>query len=38
MTKEEVMQEYEVTKEDIAAALSYATELIEAEEVHPLPI
>lgn len=38
MTKEEVMQEYEVTAEDIAAALSYAAELIEAEEVHSLPV
>ena len=38
MTKEEIMREYEVTEEDIAAALNYATELIEAEEVHPLPV
>lgn len=37
MTKEEVMREYEVTEEDISAALSYAAELIEAEEFHPLP-
>lgn len=38
MTKEEVVREYEVTEEDIAAALGYAAELIEAEEVHPLPV
>ena len=37
MTKEEIMREYEVTEEDIWAALSYANELIEAEEFHPLP-
>jgi uncharacterized protein (DUF433 family) len=38
MTKEEIMREYEVTEEDIEAALSYAAELIEAEEFHPLPV
>jgi hypothetical protein len=32
------MREYEVTEEDIWAALSYVTELIEAEEFHPLPV
>jgi uncharacterized protein (DUF433 family) len=37
MTREEVMREYAVTEEDISAALSYATELIEGEEFHPLP-
>jgi len=37
MTKEEVMREYEVTEQDIAAALGYAAELIEAEEVYLLP-
>lgn len=37
MTKEEIIREYEVTEEDIWAALSYATELIEAEEFHLLP-
>ena len=37
MTKEEIMQEYTVTEEDISAALYYAAELIEAEEFHPLP-
>jgi uncharacterized protein (DUF433 family) len=38
MTKEEIMREYEVTEEDILAALSYASDLIEAEEYHPLPV
>ena len=38
MTKEEIMQEYEVTEEDILAALSYVVELIESEEFHPLPV
>lgn len=37
MTKEEVMREYEVTEEDIRAALAYASELMEKEEYHPLP-
>lgn len=37
MTQEEVCQEYEVTPEDVRAALEYATELIEAEEAYPLP-
>ena len=37
MTKEEVMREYEVTEEDVRAALSYATELVEAEEFQPRP-
>ncbi len=38
MTKQEIMREYEVTEEDINAALNYATELIEAEKFHPLPV
>lgn len=38
MTKEEIIREYEVTEEDIEAALSYAAELIEGEEFHPLPV
>lgn len=37
MTREEIMREYEVTDEDIRAALGYAADLIEAEEFHPLP-
>ena len=38
MLKEEIIREYEVTKEDIEAALGYAAELIEAETFHPLPV
>jgi uncharacterized protein (DUF433 family) len=38
MTYQEIMQEYDVTQEDISAALDYAAELIEAEEFHPLPM
>ncbi len=37
MTREEVVREYGLSEEDVAAALSYATELIETETVHPLP-
>lgn len=37
MTKEEIMNEYDVTEEDIRAALNYAGELIDKEEHHPLP-
>jgi len=38
MTREEIMREYEVTEEDIRAALGYAADLIETEEFHPLPM
>jgi len=37
MTKEEISKEYQVTEEDIRAALEYASTLIEEEEFHPLP-
>jgi uncharacterized protein (DUF433 family) len=37
MTHEKIMREYEVTGEDILAALGYASDLIESEEFHPLP-
>ena len=37
MTKEDIIREYEVSEEDIRAALAYASELIEEEEFHPLP-
>ena len=37
MTEQEIMREYAVTQEDIRAALSYALELIDAQEFHPLP-
>jgi uncharacterized protein (DUF433 family) len=38
MTKEEVMREYEVSEEDVLAALNYAAQLIETEAFHPLPV
>jgi len=37
MTFEEVQTEYDLTLEDIRAALKFAGELIEKEEHHPLP-
>ena len=37
MTREEVMREYEIATEDVAAALTYAADLVEADEFHPLP-
>lgn len=38
MTREEVMHDYEITSEDIAAALAYAADLLEADEFHPLTV
>ncbi len=38
MTREEVMREYEISEEDVAAALAYAADLVEADEFHPLPV
>jgi uncharacterized protein (DUF433 family) len=37
MTVEEVMHEYTVSRDDVQAALLYASELIDQEEHHPLP-
>jgi uncharacterized protein (DUF433 family) len=37
MTMEEVAREYDLTPEDIRAALRFAGELIENEQHHPLP-
>lgn len=37
MTNAEIVKEYDVTVDDIRAALAYAGELIEQEEYHPLP-
>jgi uncharacterized protein (DUF433 family) len=37
MTKEDIMREYEISEEDVLAALSYATQLIETETFYPLP-
>lgn len=38
MTIEEVMREYDISAEDVQAALSYAAQLIETEIFHPLPV
>ena len=37
MNREEIIKEYEVTEEDITAALNYSCELIEEEEFYPIP-
>ena len=37
MTNAEIVREYDITEEDIRAALTYAGELVEREEFHPLP-
>jgi len=37
MSREEIVDEYRVTLEDIAAALEFATELVDDEQFHPLP-
>jgi len=37
MTNAEIVKEYEVTVEDIRAALSFAGDLIEQQEFHTLP-
>lgn len=37
MSFEDVQGEYELTAEDIRAALKFAGELVEKEEFHPLP-
>ena len=37
MTVQEVISAYEVTEEDIRAALAFANKLIEEETFHPLP-
>jgi uncharacterized protein (DUF433 family) len=37
MTFDELCREYDVTLEDIRAALQYAEELVEQETHHPLP-
>ncbi len=38
MTKEDIMREYAIGEEDVAAALAYAADLVEADEFHPLPV
>jgi len=37
MSFEEVQREYDLTIEDIRAALKFASELVNQEEHHPLP-
>ena len=37
MSMEEVCRDYEVTEEDVRAALAYAAELIDSERVYPVP-
>lgn len=37
MSSSEVQQEYDITAEDVQAALQFATDLIEHEQFHPLP-
>jgi uncharacterized protein (DUF433 family) len=32
------MREYDITAEDIRAALAYAAQLVETEVFHPLPV
>ena len=38
MTEVEIMREYDITAEDIRAALAYAAQLVETEVFHPLPV
>ncbi|MCL4499996.1 MAG: DUF433 domain-containing protein [Chloroflexi bacterium] len=38
MTEQELASEYDITIEDIRAALAYAAQLIETETFHPLPV
>ena len=37
MTNADIIREYDVTEQDIRAALNYAAELIDTEEFYPLP-
>ena len=37
MTNEQVQREYDLSAEDIRAALAYAAERVEDEQHHPLP-
>jgi uncharacterized protein (DUF433 family) len=38
MSFEEIQREYEVTADDIKAALEFANRLVEQDEYHPLPV
>ena len=37
MSIQEVVREYEITEEDVRAALAFAGDLIDKEAFHPLP-
>jgi uncharacterized protein (DUF433 family) len=37
MTSEEVQREYDLTPDDVQAALAFAAERLEEEQHHPLP-
>ncbi len=37
MTNEEIQREYDVTQEDIQAALAFANDLVQQESFHALP-
>lgn len=37
MSIQEISHEYDVTEDDVRAALAYASEVIDQEEHHPLP-
>lgn len=37
MSRDEVLREYEITREDLQAALAYAAELLDSQQFHPLP-
>ena len=38
MSFEEVQREYELTMDEVRAALRFAGELVEQEQHHPLPV
>ncbi|HLN27529.1 MAG TPA: DUF433 domain-containing protein [Gemmataceae bacterium] len=38
MSFEEIQREYDLSAEDIRAALSFAANLVEQEQHHPLPV
>jgi uncharacterized protein (DUF433 family) len=38
MTKEDVISEYGIAKEDVDAALAYAADILESDEFHPLVV
>ena len=38
MTIEDVVSEYSITREDVAAALAYAADLLEADQFYPLAV